>query len=51
MLGGLAEPLRPWLPEALAARLVAPRADAMEGAILLARRAQAERETQARKRA
>jgi glucosamine kinase len=49
LIGGLAEqPLRPWLPAALQARLVAPRADAMDGAILMARRA-AERD--ARKRA
>lgn len=38
-LGGLAEPLRPWLPPPVQARLVPPAADAMNGAILMARRA------------
>ena len=51
LLGGLAEPLRPWLPPPLVARLVAPRADAMDGAILMARRAAEARAAQARKRA
>ncbi len=51
LLGGLAEPLRPWLPAALAARLAAPAADALDGAILMARRAAAERDAAARKRA
>jgi glucosamine kinase len=37
LLGGLAEPLRPWLPSPIQERIVAPRADALEGAILLAR--------------
>lgn len=50
LLGGLAEPLLPWLPASLTARLVAPRADAMEGAILMAKRA-AGRNAPARKRA
>jgi glucosamine kinase len=51
LLGGLAEPLRPWLPAALVARLVIPLADAMDGAILMARRAAAARDAQARRRA
>jgi glucosamine kinase len=38
LLGGVAEPLRPWLPAALRARLVAPRGDALDGAIRMARR-------------
>ena len=37
LLGGLAAPLTPWLPPAIRARLAAPQADALEGAILLAR--------------
>jgi glucosamine kinase len=37
LVGGLAAPLQPWLPPAIQARLVAPEADALEGAILLAR--------------
>jgi glucosamine kinase len=37
VVGGLAAPLQPWLPQAIQARLVAPEADALEGAILLAR--------------
>jgi glucosamine kinase len=51
LLGGLAEPLRAWLPPTLVARLVAPRADAMAGAILMARRAAAASGAPARKRA
>lgn len=51
LLGGLAEPLRPWLPPALAARFVPPQADAMDGAILIARRAAETRAAQTRKRA
>ncbi len=39
LLGGLAAPLTPWLPPAIQARLVPPEADALEGAILLARQA------------
>ncbi|MDJ1158172.1 BadF/BadG/BcrA/BcrD ATPase family protein [Chelatococcus sp. SYSU_G07232] len=39
LIGGLAEPLRPWLPPPLQAKLVAAASDAMDGAILLARRA------------
>jgi glucosamine kinase len=51
LLGGLAEPLRPWLPDSLAPNLVTPRADAMDGAIMMAQRAVAARPTPARKRA
>jgi glucosamine kinase len=40
LVGGLAEPLRPWLPEAVMQRVVPARADALEGAIILARRAE-----------
>jgi len=40
LLGGLAEPLRAWLPERIQEKLVAPKGDAMEGALLLARAAQ-----------
>jgi glucosamine kinase len=39
LLGGLATPLTPWLPAAIQARLVKAEADALEGAILLARQA------------
>lgn len=51
LVGGLAEAIRPWLPANLAARIVAPLADAMDGAILLARRAQAAHDDGERKRA
>jgi glucosamine kinase len=37
LLGGVAAPLTPWLPSAIQARLSAPEADALDGAILLAR--------------
>jgi glucosamine kinase len=37
LMGGLAEPIAPWLPPPLRARLAAPEADARDGAILLAR--------------
>ena len=37
LAGGLAEPLRPYLPHAFAQRLTAPKADALEGALLRAR--------------
>ncbi|MFC7396676.1 BadF/BadG/BcrA/BcrD ATPase family protein [Chelatococcus sp. GCM10030263] len=37
LIGGLADPLRPWLSAAVQARLVAPAADALDGAILMAR--------------
>ena len=40
LLGGLAEPLRPWLPQRIQEKLVAPQGDAMEGALHLARAAQ-----------
>jgi len=36
LVGGLGEPLRPYLPPDVAKRLVRPRRDAMDGAILLA---------------
>jgi glucosamine kinase len=36
LVGGLGEPLRPYLPSDLATRLVRPRRDAVDGAILLA---------------
>jgi glucosamine kinase len=39
LLGGLAAPLTSWLPQAIQARLVKPEADALEGALLLARQA------------
>jgi glucosamine kinase len=37
MLGGLAEPMRPWLAAETAARLVTPAGDALSGALRLAR--------------
>lgn len=37
LLGGLAEPLSPWLAEELRARRVAPAGDALDGALLIAR--------------
>jgi glucosamine kinase len=40
LLGGLAEPLRPWLPRRIQEKVVAPLGDAMEGALRLAREAQ-----------
>ncbi len=40
LLGGLAEPLRPWLPKRIQDKLVAAQGDAMEGALRLAREAQ-----------
>jgi len=40
LLGGLAEPLRPWLPKRIEEKLVAPQDDAIEGALRLAREAQ-----------
>src|SRR5262249_15012667 len=39
MIGGLAEAMLPWLPAHFRVRLAAPEADAMDGAIVLARRA------------
>jgi glucosamine kinase len=51
LVGGLAEPLRPWLPAGLKARLAAPQGDALAGALLMARRALADRNHDARKRA
>jgi glucosamine kinase len=41
LFGGLAEPLRPWLPPPVQAAVVPPAADALDGAILLAGTAQA----------
>jgi glucosamine kinase len=40
LLGGLAEPLRPWLPKRIQEKLVSPQGDAMEGALRLAHEAQ-----------
>lgn len=40
VFGGLAEPLRPWLPPPLQQLIVPPRADALDGAILLAKTSQ-----------
>jgi glucosamine kinase len=37
LFGGLAEPLRPWLPPPVQQRIVPPAADALDGAILLGR--------------
>jgi len=37
LMGGLSEPLRPWLPQPLQSLLCAPTGDAMDGALLLAR--------------
>ncbi len=39
LFGGLAEPLRPWLPPPVQAVIVPPAADALDGAVLLARTA------------
>ncbi|QFU17748.1 BadF/BadG/BcrA/BcrD ATPase family protein [Microvirga thermotolerans] len=39
LFGGLAEPLRPWLPPPLQEAVALPEADALDGAILLARQA------------
>jgi len=43
LLGGLAPALEAWLPPAARARLAAPQGDAVDGAILLARQAEAPR--------
>jgi glucosamine kinase len=43
LLGGLAAPLTEWLPPPIQARLAAPKGDALDGAILMAKRACAER--------
>jgi glucosamine kinase len=43
LLGGLAAPMTPWLPENIRARLVKPAADALDGALLLARRSAEQR--------
>ena len=37
LIGGLAEPLRPWLPSRLGSFLSAPQSDPLDGAILMAR--------------
>ncbi len=39
LVGGFSGPLRPWLDEAVQAWLVEPRGDAVDGALILARRA------------
>jgi glucosamine kinase len=39
LFGGLAEPLRPWLSPPVQRTITAPMADALDGAILLARMA------------
>jgi glucosamine kinase len=38
LIGGLAAPLRPWLPPPIQSRLATPLGDAMDGAILMAQR-------------
>jgi glucosamine kinase len=43
LFGGLAEPLRPWLPPPVQQTITAPLADALDGAILLARSVQPRR--------
>ena len=43
LLGGLAEPVRPYLPQEAAALLVAPQADALAGAIVLAKQRRAQK--------
>ncbi len=48
LLGGLAQPLSEWLPPAIRAHLSPPLGDALDGAILLARRGQAEAQMAAR---
>lgn len=40
LVGGLADPIRPWLPQSIRAKLVPPEGDALEGAILMARQHQ-----------
>jgi glucosamine kinase len=39
LVGGLAQPLAPYLPQGLAPHLVAPKRDPLDGAIMMARRA------------
>ncbi len=41
LIGGLAEPLSEWLPPPVRARLSKPKSDGLDGAILMARRANA----------
>ena len=51
LIGGLAEPLAPWLPSRVRSFLAAPQSDPLEGAILLARRTvQRDREAQETRR-
>jgi glucosamine kinase len=38
LIGGLSDVLRSWLPPPLQGRLAAPAGDAMDGAVLMARR-------------
>ncbi|SCY30350.1 BadF/BadG/BcrA/BcrD ATPase family protein [Microvirga guangxiensis] len=45
LFGGLAEPLLPWMPPAIQQAVVPPQADALDGAILLARNAAARRQS------
>ena len=51
LLGGLGEPLRPWLPKRIQEKLVTAKGDAMEGALLLARAAQPQGALPAQQRA
>jgi glucosamine kinase len=44
LFGGLAEPLRPWLPPPVQQTIVPPQADALDGAILLGRNASSRRQ-------
>ncbi|PVE26148.1 N-acetylglucosamine kinase [Microvirga sp. KLBC 81] len=44
LFGGLAEPLRPWLPPPVQQTIVPPQADALDGAILLGRIASSRRQ-------
>jgi glucosamine kinase len=39
LVGGLAEPLLPWLPPRIRDLVTAPQSDALDGSILMARRA------------
>ncbi|MEZ0169301.1 BadF/BadG/BcrA/BcrD ATPase family protein [Microvirga sp. TS319] len=45
LFGGLAEPLRPWMPPPVQQTIVPPQADALDGAILLGRSAASRRPT------
>ncbi|KLK94197.1 N-acetylglucosamine kinase [Microvirga vignae] len=44
LFGGLADPLRPWLPPPIQQTIVPPQADALDGAILLGRNASSRRQ-------